>query len=210
MKKNIVFMYIAVTLAVLVPVPGRFGYGILLVLGINFLMLVATATGKLLDFISLDAMRPLCILVMLVCATVFFKQLVILYSPLCALTLGFVLYLPMMAVLMLGNCFENETLSLCDTLKQNMKDSAFFSLYALFFFLVRDIAGYGTITFPAPSGLMKLILPQIMKLSPGSFWATIPGGIVLAGLLLAGISLVKKKCLIISRSNDLKEEASAG
>lgn len=209
MRKNTVFMYIAVTLAVMLSVPGRLGYGMVMVVAINFLMLVATAAGKLLDFMRLDTLRPVCVLVLLVCASVLFKQLLILYSPLCALTMGFALYMPVTAVLMIGDCFDNADISLGEALRLNMRESALFSLFALFFFLAREIAGYGTVSVPVPSGLARLALPQVMAESPGTFWATIPGGIVLAGLLLAGISLVRRKFAIISRSDELKEECRA-
>ena len=205
MKRNTLFMYIAVTLAVLIPSPARFGYGLIVILCINVLMLIATASGKLLDFLNLDSLRAVVILILMVYASVLFRQIVILYSALCALNLGFVLYLPISAVLMLGNCFENSNINMLNLLKSNMKESLFFSLYAMFFFLVREIAGYGTISFPVPHGLVKLSLPQIIEHSPGTFWATIPGSIVLAGLLLAGVTLIRKKCSIISRSKELKE-----
>lgn len=206
MKKSNIFMFIAICLAVFMPFPSRFGYGIIAVLSMNFYMLIVCLVGKLIEKIKLSSLRPVCVLFTLVCTAVFFRQLVIFYSPITALTLGFLLYLPIMAVLMICDCLENDILPLKDSLKGNLLVTGKISLFILLFFLIRDIAGYGTITLPIPSGLLKIYLPQILSFSPSVFFATIPGGLVLAGLFLALMTLVQRKCNIISRSSELQEE----
>lgn len=206
MNRNSFFLYITVSLAVLIPVPGRFAYGIIIIAAIDFLMITAVLFNKLLVILEFKTLKPVCILLFLVCSAVLFKQLVILYSPVFGLALGILLFLPVIAVLMLSNFFENHDISLTESLKENMSEAAWFSAYACIFFLLREIVGYGTITFPAPSGNVKLVFPSLPYFSPFVFFASVPGGIFLAGILLVLFSGIKRKCMIICRSSELREE----
>ena len=68
--------------------------------------------------------------------------------------------------------------------------------------------GYGTISFPIPSGIFKLELPTLSYFSPFTFWASIPGALVLSGLLLAALSFIRKYSGILERSAQLRQEES--
>ncbi len=206
MNRNTVFMYIAVSLVMLVPVPGRLYYGVPVIIVLNLLMVLTTLFSKFMDYMKLYSLKPICILLMLVGITIFARQLLILYSPMTALTMGFILYMPAIAVLMLGRFFDNRGMHLKMALTGNMKESGFFSIYAFVFFLLRDIVGYGTISFPIPSGIFKLELPTLSYFSPFTFWASIPGALVLSGLLLAALSFIRKYCGILERSAELRQE----
>ena len=208
MNRNIVFMYIAVSLVMLVPVPGRLYYGIPVIMVLNLLMVLTTLFSKFMDFFKFYTLKPICILLMLVGITIFARQLLILYSPMIALTMGFIIYMPAIAVLMLGRFFDNRGMQLKMALSGNMRESGFFSIYAFVFFLLRDIVGYGTISFPIPSGIFKLELPTLSYFSPFTFWASIPGALVLSGLLLAALSFIRKYCGILERSAQLRHEES--
>ena len=208
MNRNIVFMYIAVSLVMLVPVPGRLYYGIPVIMVLNLLMVLTTLFSKFMDFFKFYTLKPICILLMLVGITIFARQLLILYSPMIALTMGFIIYMPAIAVLMLGRFFDNRGMQLKIALSGNMRESGFFSIYAFVFFLLRDIVGYGTISFPIPSGIFKLELPTLSYFSPFTFWASIPGALVLSGLLLAALSFIRKYCGILERSAQLRQEES--
>lgn len=204
MKKNTILTYLAVTLAVLIPVPGRLAYGIYIIIGINLLMLTAVAANKLIDLINLNTLKVVSIIFLMVCVSIIIRQIIILASPVCAMTLGLTIYFPIAAVFMLGDCFSCSNAPLKDSIKINMKETLYFSIYALLFFIVREIAGYGTLSFPVPNGLAKILFPQFMKVNPNIFWATIPGGIVLAALFLGFVTLIRNKFIIISRSDELK------
>lgn len=208
MNRNIVFMYIAVSLVMLVPVPGRLYYGIPVIIVLNLLMVLTTLFSKFMDFFKFYTLKPICILLMLVGITIFARQLLILYSPMIALTMGFIIYMPAIAVLMLGRFFDNRGMQLKMALSGNIRESGFFSIYAFVFFLLRDIVGYGTISFPIPSGIFKLELPTLSYFSPFTFWASIPGALVLSGLLLAALSFIRKYCGILERSAQLRQEES--
>ena len=206
MNRNTIFMYIAVSLVMLVPVPGRLYYGMPVIFVLNLLMVLTTLFSKLMDYCKFYTLKPICILLFLVGITIFARQLLILYSPVTALTMGLLFYMPTVAVLMLGRFFDNRGMSLKIALVGNMKESGFFSIYAFVFFLLRDIVGYGTISFPVPSGIFKLELPTLSYFSPFTFWASIPGALVLSGLLLASLSFIRKYCGILERSEELRQE----
>lgn len=208
MNRNTIFMYIAVSLVMLVPVPGRLYYGVPVVIVLNLLMVLTTLFSKLMDYLRFFSLKPVCVLLMLVGLTIFSRQLLILYSPVTALTMGFICYMPTIAVLMLGRFFDNRGMHLKTALKGNMRESGLFSMYALVFFLLRDMVGYGTISFPIPSGIFKLELPTIAYFSPFTFWASIPGALVISGGLLAALSFIRKYCGILDRSKELQQEGS--
>ena len=208
MNRNTIFMYIAVSLVMLVPVPGRLYYGVPVVIVLNLLMVLTTLFSKLMDHFKFFSLKPACVLLMLVGLTIFSRQLLILYSPVTALTMGFICYMPTIAVLMLGRFFDNRGMHLKTALKGNMRESGLFSIYALVFFLLRDVVGYGTISLPIPSGIFKFELPTIAYFSPFTFWASIPGALVLSGGLLASLSFIRQHCGILDRSTELQQEGS--
>ena len=48
------------------------------------------------------------------------------------------------------------------------------------FFFIRDVFGYGTISFPSPNGIFEIqIFSAENKILPFSFLASIPGAVVL-------------------------------
>ena len=126
MNRNIVFMYIAVSLVMLVPVPGRLYYGIPVIMVLNLLMVLTTLFSKFMDFFKFYTLKPICILLMLVGITIFARQLLILYSPMIALTMGFIIYMPAKAVLMLGRFFDNRGMQLKLALSGTMRASGVF------------------------------------------------------------------------------------
>lgn len=210
MNRNVIFMYIAVSLVMLVPVPGRLYYGIPVIIVLNLLMVLTTLFSKFMDYLRFYTLKPACVLLILVGLTIFARQILILYSPVTALTMGFIFYMPAISVLMLGRFFDNRGMTLQKAIVVNMKEAVFFSIYALVFFLLRDIVGYGTISFPVPSGIFKFELPSIPYFSPFTFWASIPGALVLSGGLLAALSFIRKYCGILNRSQELRQEDENG
>ena len=82
---------------------------------------------------------------------------------------------------------------------QNMKYSGLFSLALFFFFLFREIISFGSISIPVRNGV------KILKFLPwsGSFWATVPGGFIILGIVLALVILIDKN-LDKVRNTDIK------
>ena len=62
MNRNTIFMYIAVSLVMLVPVPGRLYYGMPVIFVLNLLMVLTTLFSKLMDYFKFYTLKPICIL----------------------------------------------------------------------------------------------------------------------------------------------------
>jgi len=204
MKNNTILKYIGVSLVLLIPLPGRFCYGLPILFILNFLMIITTLLNKAIYHLELDTLKPVLLIYVLISLTVFLRQILILISPTIALALGFLIYLPCIAILMLGNFFENKYFDLKTSIKSNMTQSGIFTLYALLFFIIREVLGYGTISIPSSSGIAKLIIPNFFDFSPFIFFASIPGGLILTGLLLTFMTFIQKNIFIIAKSTDLQ------
>ncbi|HAM79045.1 MAG TPA: hypothetical protein DCP61_07695 [Treponema sp.] len=200
-KRNI-YSFLTASLALLVPSPGRFAYGILLLFMLNLLMLAGTLFKHLVKVLDLDELLPVLLAVFLMTVSVIFKQLLITLSPLAALTLGFIIYMPAVSSFLIGNLYSQNSDNIKENLAVNLKESILFSIFALAVFLFRDIFGYGTISLPAASGLVEISLIKVREggFYPGIFWATIPGALVIIALSLAIYVHV------ISKFNQVKEQ----
>ena len=85
-----------------------------------------------------------------------------------------------------------------DTLLSNIKHSGLFLILGLLFFLLRDIAGYGTFTFFGKNHMLyEKILLNTESIGIFSFIASIPGALILSGLLLFVYMLISKKFKIL-------------
>jgi len=200
-KRNI-YSFLTASLALLVPSPGRFAYGIILLFMLNLLMLAGTLFKHLVKVLDLDELLPVLLAVFLMTVSVIFKQLLITLSPLAALTLGFIIYMPAVSSFLIGNLYSQNSDDIKENLAVNLKESILFSIFALAVFLFRDIFGYGTISLPAASGLVEISLLKVREggFYPGIFWATIPGALVIIALSLAIYVHV------ISKFNQVKEQ----
>ena len=102
MKRRSVYLLIATILAVLVPSPGRFVYGVTLVLELNILMLIGTLTVSLVKQMKLEEITSLIVLVIIIASTILFRQIMIMFQPEIMLTLGFIIYLMPVSFFIIG------------------------------------------------------------------------------------------------------------
>ncbi len=181
MEKDVVFSYMLASFALVIPFPGRFAYGILLVLLLNVQMLSLTFFRALVELVHLDDLLSVLVAAMLLCESIIFKQLLALYSPLMALTLSFAIYLPAVSSFIISCLHPADAgLDRLGEVRENMRLSLSFSTVALVFFLIRDVFGYGTITLPGRKGLVCLtLLSQRESVHVGVFLASIPGAVLL-------------------------------
>ncbi len=208
MKKNYLFEYIAFSLTLLIAVPGRLSYGLILLVLFNLLMLSSTAFKSLILLLNLKELKQVLTIIFLVFFTVVFRQCLILYSPVCALTLGFQIYLPSLSSFILGALFnENDEMNLVEQLEINMKKSLTFSLYAFCIFILRDFLGYGSISFPVPRGVFELnILHKTSFTFIGVFFASIPGALVLVSLSIILFAFFAKENLIAQNTVEVFDD----
>ena len=203
-----IYEYIMISLALLVPVPGRLSYGLVLILEMNLLMLTGTLFCRFIHYLHFDALQDMLVAVFLIFMSVLFKQFIILYSPLVALTLGFQIYLPAVSSFILGNLYEAQMSSLLEDVKKNMLRSGEFSLFAFIMFLFRDLFGYGSISLPYPKGVLELIFIKDFKYSfIGAFWASIPGALMFTALVVILLSHIENKFDIIKTIKSEEEDA---
>ena len=185
MKKRSIYVLIATILTVLVPTPGRFVYGAALVIELNFIMLIGTLINSLVKKIKLEELNTLIILTTIVSTTILYRQILILICPEVMLTLGFMIYLIPISVFSFGYLFSNQNEPLAARLKLNMIHILTFSVYVLLYFLLRDLAGYGTFTFFGKAHqIYEKVLISPDNLGFFSILASVPGALILSSILL--------------------------
>lgn len=208
MKNNrLTYYYIASSLAILVPVPGRFAYGILVLFLFNIQMLLVSLLFHAVEHLNLQVLRNSIIAFALVAITVFYKQLLIIFCPTAALTLGFCIYLPALTSAVIEFFFTEYKKGVKIHALSTVKKSLTMSAFCLAVFLFRDIAGFGTITFPLWKKIAAVHLPfNPESASAGVFFATIPGCLVLISVLLSLYIVFCKKMKIIQENPSLLDE----
>ena len=200
MEKRQLDIFFPLSLATLIPVPGRFAFAVVLILLLYFLLVASLLFKQLvLDFFDEES-RSLVMALVLICFCVLFRQMLILYSPLTALVLGLSLFMPALTSFIFGNLWSPTQADFSAQLKNELKDCTAFALLAAAFFLLRDVLGYGTFSLPCPSGLWELRLFSLSSSLPLSFFASIPGAIVLLFLCFSIFRVILHRAQITSTS----------
>lgn len=193
MTKNI-FTYLSILLMLLIAVPGRFAYG-LCILAILFLMvLTGSLFKKLIYKLGIQELQVVLISIFLVAMTILLKQLLILFCPIMALTMGYAIFMPALSAFLLNNLYQDKRISSAE-INNATRQALFFSGWMLLVFLLRDIVGFGTITFP---GYQDLAVIHIIKsvpngVSAGTALASIPGSFFLVGIGIVISSMLRKR-----------------
>lgn len=195
------FIYIAAYLAILIPSPGRFVFGVVIMLELLLLTLIGTLINSLVNVMKLEELKTVIIMMVLVSFTIFYRQVIAALYPEVALVLGFIFYLPTVSLFLVGFIFTEMEMPLGKRLATNMLNSLYFVLSGLLFFLFRDIAAYGTITF---FGNNHQIYEKVLFNPEGvgifSFFASIPGALIFAGVILFLHICIRNKFTIIKNS----------
>lgn len=177
LTKKSVYVFIAASLSMLVPTPGRFAFGIVLVLLLNILMLSGTVVRYCVMRLRIGRMANIFLIGFLIFVTMLYHRLLVFISPAMALQMGFVIYLPTVSSYFIGYIFGTKMQNLVHDIKYNMSHALIFSIFALLFFLLRDILGFGTFTYISLSGFHEIVLHGD-NISAFSFLASIPGALI--------------------------------
>lgn len=190
LNKNDLFIYLLLSLSMLVFVPGRLSYGLILIFEYNFILILGILFSKLICILHLEDLRNICFATGIVFLAVLYKLFVRLYSPVIAFNLGILFYMPPLSIFVLGNIYnKTKESSLTVQLKTIMLKSLFFTIYALIFYILRDFFGYGTISLPSIHGVYELFIIKEMRYSfMGIFFASIPGALFLVSIFYILIS----------------------
>lgn len=207
MKNKLTYYYIASSLAILVPVPGRLAYGIYVLVLFNLQMLAVSFVFHAVEHLNLQVLRNSIIAFALIAITVFYKQLLTIFCPAAALTLGFCLYLPALTSAVIEFFFTEYQKGVKTHVFATMKKSLLMSVFCLLYFLLRDVVGFGTVTFPAWKKIAVFHLPfNPENVSASVFAATIPGSLVLISVLLSVFIFFTRKMKFIEENPSLLKD----
>ncbi|MBQ0052580.1 MAG: hypothetical protein KBT11_11055 [Treponema sp.] len=204
-----IYYYIASSLAMLVPVPGRFAYGIFVIVLFNIQMVLISMLVHGIEKLNLSVLKNAIISLTLIAITILYKQILTLICPIAALTLGFCIYLPALTSAVIEFFFSDYEKGMKKHLAVTLKKSSKLSACVLVYYLLRDLIGYGTLTLPSWKTLFVLHLPYNPESTQASmFMATIPGSLVFIAILLTFYIIYRKKMEIYRNSKEASSEAS--
>ena len=199
MKQKQIFMYIASFLTLTIPVTGRFVYGMTLVLELFLLEITGILINSLVSKLKLNEIRTYFVMYFMIAITILYRQILVMTNTEIALTLGYILYFPSVSVFLTHTLFTDYNEALPVRLKHNLLSTLFFSSMILVFFFFRDIAGYGTFTFFGPNHrIYEKVLFNPARIGVFTFFATIPGALVLTSLFIYLSLFLRNKFRIIS------------
>lgn len=205
MKSKSTYIYIAAFLALLIPTPGRFVYGLTLMIELFLLTCAGLLINALINKLKLENIRTVIFMTTMVSFSVLYRQLFIIWQTELALTLGYLFYLPAVSLFTIGLLFTDNEKPIAERAKYCFSNVAVFCLVGLVFFLFRDIAGYGTFTFFGSNHMIyEKILLRSNNTGVFTFFASIPGALVLAGVALFVHTVIKEKLVIIGKGEEYK------
>ena len=200
---KIVYFFLAAALALLIPAPGRFAFGLVLILVFNFQIITSLLFSRLINILRLNSLKNALMAMEIIASTIFCKQIITLICPVVALTLGFILYLPAFSAIIIDFLYKETEPSMKKDIGNKMLLSGSFSVIAVIFFLIRDVFGYGTITMIAARRIAVFQLPfKTDTVYASSFLATIPGAILLLAFFFALYMLSRNRFAILKRSEE--------
>ena len=200
MTRKAISIYMTATCAMAIVIPGRFAIGIIIATEVFLLTVFGTLFSALLKTLRITELRTAAMCAFLVSFTVLFKQLLILSMPETALQLSFVLYLPSISSFTTVFLIKEKLPPLKTDLLGNFAPPFIFTVYMLVFVLIRDCIGYGTITLPAPGKMIEIVVFPEWYSAAGTFFATIPGALVLSALFLSLFLAMEEKFKIIVKA----------
>lgn len=179
-------IYIGTTLAIVLSFPGRIAYGIFALLHFNVSVVLLTLMFYAINLLNVKFLRLGICSLELVALTILYKQLLVIFCPVAALTIGFSFYLPAVSAVVITIFNLRIKNSIKESCLDKLKKSLSISTFCFIIFVLRDILGFGTITLPNWQSLLVIKIPEIPFLEGNSFmsfFATIPGCMVLTVLI---------------------------
>ncbi len=194
--------------ALLIPFPGRFAYGIVLVITMTVEMFSIILFRRFMRFLHLEKMLSVLVAVLLISESIIIGQLLYFFSPVMALVLSFDIYFPAASAFVISSMFTIPEGKASQELLAVAKTSSVFDLFSLVIFAVRDIFGYGTLSFPSSTGIDEIVIfpASESSLHPGIFWATVPGALILCMLFLRIILWIQTNITLAGMKQEVENE----
>lgn len=199
MNKQIYNIFTVISFALLIASPGRFAFGLIICAELFFLAICGLIVSALLEKLNLNQFKSILTIITLIFSTILYKQIIMWLFPLIALQLSFVFYLPAISSYMIGMIYKNDSKI---KFSENIRIISFFSIFALVFYLIRDILGFGSFTFPTLNGIFELVLFNSKTLSWSVFFASMPGALFLVSVSILIFVCIQKRFNIIERIGD--------
>lgn len=172
-------------LSLTVPAPGRFVFGIILVLELILIEIFGVLSNALATKLKFGDIRTYFVMFIMISLTILYRQLIAITYPEIVLSLGFILNFPIASAYILYNMFSDIDKPMGQRLKSNLIKTLKFSIAVLFFFLFRDIAGFGTFTFFGKGHrIFEKVIFNPDKIGLFTFFASIPGALILMGVMI--------------------------
>ncbi|MCR4713288.1 MAG: hypothetical protein K5751_02795 [Treponemataceae bacterium] len=200
MKKSI-FMFTTAILTFIVPLPSRFAYTLIILLTVNFVMLSGTALKMFIGKLDLQNLEPMLLVVFMISMTILFKQFIILYSPIIAFTIGFVIYLAPVSSFLTGHILEPKENYNSNLFAVNMRNSGIISGIAGVIAIIREFLAYGSFSLPFRDGIHIYKYPFVKADTLSFFFSTISGALILTGLFVALFFFINRKIEIARRKD---------
>lgn len=200
MSKKSFSLYTTTVCATAITSPGRFVCGLVLAFEMFILMIMEILFSKLVKILKIEKLYKITMLSSAVFLVMLIRQLTALIAPEIALQMGFVIYFPAISVFVNVLYNKPDETSLKEILKSNILPSLIFAAYTALFSLMRDILGFGTISFFSNSGISEIILFSADRISILSFIATIPGAVIFTALIVYIFSNLENKFKILEKA----------
>lgn len=202
MNKYLYYIFTAISFALLIAAPGRFAFGIIVCFELFFLLFVSFIFSFFTKKLHVEELNSIFTVIGLVFSTILYKQIIMWLFPLVALQMSFVFYLPAVSSYVIGIIYNNINQSTKVSFIENIKIVSTFTIFALIFYAIRDVFGYGTFTLPTPSGLIENVFFETDSFSCATILASIPGALVLVSISILIFIFVQNKFKIIKRAGD--------
>jgi hypothetical protein len=194
------------TLTMLIPVPGRFAYGILLVIVFNLVLISGTLFLDVVKKFANNNLQTVIMAAFLIGVSVFIRGIFIFLFPVIVLQLGVLLYFPALSVFVISAMHNKEEKDLKANLMQNIASGSIYSLLALLFMFFRDILGYGCISIPVLNGIAEIRFINTAKIPVMCFFASLPGTITLSTVAVVVFIHILKKIEIMEHAGVINDK----
>ena len=202
MNKYLYYIFTAISFALLIAAPGRFAFGIIVCFELFFLLFVSFIFSFFTKKLHVEELDSIFTVIGLVFSTILYKQIIMWLFPLVALQMSFVFYLPAVSSYVIGIIYNNINQSTKVSFIENIKIVSTFTVFALIFYAIRDVFGYGTFTLLTASGLIENVIFETDSFSCATILASIPGALVLVSISILIFIFVQNKFKIIKRAGD--------
>lgn len=194
-------MFTAAILCFIVPLPSRFAYTLIMLLAVNFIMLSGTALKMFINKLDLENLESLLLVVFMISMTILFKQFLILFSPIIAFTIGYVIYFVPASAFLTGHILEPKEKYRANIFAINMRNSGILSGIAAIVSIIREFLAYGSFSLPFRDGIHIYKYPFVQSSTLLFFFSTISGAFVLTGLVFALFVFINRKIEIARRKD---------